>query len=99
MLEHLVLIRWKEGVDRQSQDAVLRSLLALRDKIPGIVKYELGHNVSERAQGYHAAIASTFVDAAALAAYGPHPEHQRVSAKLRDLSDSILVVDFAPLPA
>ena len=94
MIEHIVLIRWKETTPSAERQRILEELQALKDKILGIVRYHVGHNVSSRSLGYHAAISSTFVDAASLQAYGPHPEHQRVATQLRDASDSILAVDF-----
>lgn len=96
-MEHLVLIRWKPDIADSDKSDVLHKLLALKEVIPGILNYQLGHNVSERSQGFDAAISSTFADAASLAAYGPHPEHQKVAGRLRELADNVLVVDFAPI--
>lgn len=97
MIEHLVLIRFKDTTSESEREQILRELLGLKDKIQGIVAYKVGQNVSERSQGFDAAISSTFIDAQSLASYGPHPEHHRVSSRLRELSDNVLVVDFTPL--
>lgn len=97
MIEHLVVIRWKDATPQAQRLGILEELAALRDKIQGIVEYRVGENFSERSQGYHAAISSTFADEASLAAYGPHPLHQQVAAQLRDAADSLIVLDFRPL--
>ncbi len=97
MVEHLVLIRWKDSTPQTERLRILTELAALRDVVPGIVHYRVGDNFSERSQGYHAAISSTFTDEASLAAYGPHPRHQQIAAQLRTATDSLIVVDFRPL--
>jgi len=97
MIEHLVMIRFKAQTTEDEKNSVLQELLTLKEKIPGIVDYKVGHNVSQRSQGFDAAIASTFADIASLEVYGPHPEHQRVASRLKELSDDIVVIDFQPL--
>ena len=94
MIEHVVLFKWKTGVQKEEIDELLRELSDLKNKIPGIISYKTGHNLSERSQGYGAGITSTFVDKASLDAYLPHPEHQKVYTKLIQKVDSLLVVDF-----
>ncbi len=97
MIEHLVVIRWKDATPQARRLGILEQLAALRDKLPGIVEYRVGENFSERSQGYHAAITSTFADEASLAAYGSHPLHQQVAGQLKDAADSLIVLDFRPL--
>ncbi len=99
MIEHVVLIKWKEATSQEVKDRLLHELGELKDKILGIVSYRVGHNFSERSLGYDAAVTSTFVDLPSLQAYGPHPEHQKIAKQLGENSVSILVVDFEPLPA
>ena len=97
MVEHIVIIRWNDATPQATRQGILEQLAALRDKIPGIVKYSVGENFSGRSQGYHAAITSTFADEASLAAYGPHPLHQQVATQLSSAADSLIVLDFWPL--
>ncbi len=94
MIEHIVLFKWKESSDKEVIDAILHELSELQHKIPGIVRYHVGHNFSSRSLGYHAGISSTFVDQASLDAYSPHPEHQKVYAKLIENVESLLALDF-----
>ncbi len=94
MIEHIVLFKWKESSNKEEIDAILHELSELQHKIPGIVRYQVGHNFSSRSLGYHAGISSTFIDQESLNAYSPHPEHQKVYAKLIENTDSILALDF-----
>ncbi len=94
MIEHVVLFKWKSAVTSEEINDLLRELSELKNKIPGIVSFKTGLNVSERSQGFHAAITSTFVDKASLDAYGPHPEHQKIFAKLVQTTETILAIDF-----
>lgn len=94
MVEHIVLIAWKEDVSEDTQQQILTDLLTLKDKILGIVSYHVGHNFSARSQGFDAAITSTFVDEKSLEAYGIHPEHQAIAKILQASSKNILALDF-----
>lgn len=94
MIDHIVLIQWKEDAPQSEREELLRALLALKHKIPGIVSYRVGENFSARSKGYDAAVTSTFVDRASLDAYFPHPEHQRVVGRLTLAIQNLLTVDF-----
>jgi hypothetical protein len=78
MIEHILLIRWTEGASPEAVDAAMAELRALKDKIPGIVDLSSGTNFSVRAKDYTHGLVIRFKDRAALEAYNPHPEHQRV---------------------
>ena len=94
MIEHIVLFKWKADVQIEEVNELLHELSELKNKIPGIVSYKIGHNLSTRSQGYGAGITSTFIDQSSLDAYIPHPEHQKVYTKLIQKVDNLLVVDF-----
>jgi len=92
VIHHLVLMRLKPGVTRD--DPVLRAalaeLLALREQIPGIVRWDHGWDFVRRPISYDWALVSAFETRAAFDAYGPHPAHQAVAVKLRELVDWVL---------
>ena len=97
MINHIVLFRLKPGVERS--DARVRdsitALVALRDQIDGIERWQHGWNFSQRPVAYDYALDSTFRSRAALDAYGPHPAHQAAVVKLREVWDWVLC-DFEP---
>ncbi len=78
MIEHIALFRWTEPASREAIDNALAELHGLQGKIPGIVDISSGVNFTDRAKGYTHVLIMHFTDRAALEAFGPHPEHQRV---------------------
>jgi Stress responsive A/B Barrel Domain len=95
LVEHIVLIRWTEEASRAAIDSAMAELWGLKDKIAGIVELSVGANFSERAKGFTHGMVVRFTDRAALEAYGPHPEHQRVVQNvLGPIRADILIFDF-----
>jgi len=95
MVEHLVLFRWKEGVDSAAIDSALEGLRALKDQIPGILELTCGRNFSDRAKGFDAGLYVRFAGRAALESYGPHPAHQRIVQELlAPIREDVIALDF-----
>lgn len=95
LVEHLVLIQLQPDAAREEVEGVLAGLRALRGKVPGILDLQCGWNFSPgRDHGFHLGVRVRFTDRAALAAYGPHPEHQAVLARLKTVSQDVLAIDF-----
>lgn len=92
-VNHVVLLKFNEGVAADRIDQHLRALATLPERVPGITAFSLGANYSERSRGYTHALVVTLRDRAALAAYGPHPAHVEVAAPLRQDAE-LLVVDY-----
>ena len=92
MVHHLVLMRLKAGVVRDDPRlrAALAELIALREQIDGIVRWDHGWDFVRRPISCDFALVSEFSSRAAFDAYGPHPAHQAVAAKLRELVDWVL---------
>lgn len=78
MVEHILLMQWTREASQETIDNALKELRGLKDKIAGIVDLSCGANFSDRAKGYTHGLVIRFQDRAALEAYFPHPEHQRV---------------------
>lgn len=95
MVEHLVLFRWKAGVDSAAIESALEGLRALKEQIPGILELTCGPNFSERAKGFDAGLYVRFVSRSALDSYGPHPAHQRVvNELLTPIREDVIALDF-----
>ena len=95
MVEHIVLFRWTEEASQEAIDTALAELRALKGKIAGIVDLSGGVNFSDRAKGYTHGLVIRFTDRAAVEAYGPHPEHQRVVQNLiNPIRADTLVLDY-----
>ncbi len=95
MIEHVLLLRWKEDATQEAIATAFAELRKLKDKIPGILDFSCGENFSERAKGFTHGLVLRFADRAALEAYFPHPEHQRVVQKyINPIRAETLVFDF-----
>jgi hypothetical protein len=92
MFVHLVLIKLKPGVTRG--DARVPAWEALFKALPqyctGIVHFECGWDTTDRPNAYDFGIYMAFATRANLEAYGPHPKHQEVVARLREIADWVI---------
>ena len=95
MVEHIVLFRWTENASQDAIDRAIAELRGLKGKIAGIVDLSGGKNFSERAQGYTDGLVVRFTDRAAMEAYYPHPEHQRVvHTFINPIRADVLALDY-----
>jgi len=95
LVEHIVLFRWTEEAGQAAIDNALAELRGLKDKIAGVVDLSCGANFSERAQGYTHGLVVRFTGRAALEAYIPHPEHQRVIQNfINPIRADVLAFDY-----
>lgn len=95
MVEHILLMRWKDQTPQEAIDRAMAALRGFKEQIPGIVDLSCGLNFSERAKGYTHALVVRFNDRAALDAYFPHPEHQRVVQNLiNPFRADTLILDY-----
>ena len=95
MIEHIVLFKAKPSAAPVQLAAMLKLLVSLKEKIPGIVQASAGANFSARSQGYTHGFVVRFTDRAALESYQPHPSHQEVvTGHVRPLTDAVLTLDY-----
>jgi len=100
MLRHIVLVKFRSEVTSTQIDAALNQVVALREKIAGIVAVSVGANTSPEAleKGFRHGFVVDFTNEAARDAYLPHPDHVVVGSKLVELAeggiDGILVFDY-----
>ena len=93
MFIHMFAFRLKPGVTAEQQERMLREIKDLQNHIPGVMKIQVGMNVSPRGGGYAIGGVMEFPDAAALEAYNVHPVHQALLKWLVPLIEAI-EVDF-----
>ena len=95
MIEHIVLMRFSKNTTKSQKNELNLKTLALKKGIPGVMDIQMGHNFSERSQGYDMGLTVRFTDQAALDNYGPHPLHQEFVAYMDEIGiEDKLVVDF-----
>lgn len=84
MITHMVLLKIKKSASEQEVERVFAEIEALKTKIPGILSFAAGPYSSPEGfnKGYTHGFCTTFKDAKSRDVYLPHPEHERVKAKL-----------------
>lgn len=91
MIRHIVMWSLKRPEDAQRLKALLDPCAQL---VPGIHEFNVGVPSKDLEANCHAVLVSTFEDAATLAAYQQHPDHQAVVAQIREMAASRHVVDY-----
>jgi hypothetical protein len=95
-LRHVVLFKFKDGTSKDQLRKIEDAFRALPAKIPTIVGFEWGLDVSPEglSQGFTHCFLVTFKDAKGRDAYLPHPEHKKFAELARPYFDKVLVVDY-----
>jgi hypothetical protein len=97
MVRHILLLQARPDATAEDIEACRVALGGLVGSIAGLVSFHWGHNVApvERRGGFTHGFTMDFVDQGSLDAYGPHPQHVPVAAKVRATFERIVVFDFA----
>ena len=93
MIVHAVSFKYKAETTAAQRADHRAKLKALAD-IDGIVDFKVGPDVVRSPRSYDAGLLVIFRDRAALDGYAVHPRHVPVAQLGRDLSESIIAVDF-----
>jgi len=96
MVEHLVIFKAKPGKDAELQQTLTDFAGQIRQQLPGIVDLNVGENYTQRSRdhGWTHGLHARFQDRSVGDAYGPHPVHRALVAKLGELTDGVEAVDF-----
>lgn len=98
MIRHIVF--WKfldeaDGCSKEQNLALAKSKLeALKDRIPQILEFEVGVDITHLPVSFDLALNSVFRDQESLAAYQAHPAHVQVAEYLRKVQSSRAVTDY-----
>ncbi len=95
-LRHVVLFKFKDAATPAQVTQVQQAFSALPGKIPSMVSYEWGTNISPEnlAQGFTHCFLVAFRNAADRDAYLIHPAHKEFGNILKPYLDKVLVIDF-----
>lgn len=94
MVDHLVFFAVRNEVGHEDTDDLLRSIAALKEKVPGVVDLSVGRDFSGRSDGYTHALFARFRDREGLGTYMKHPEHLAVVEKLDARTTGRIVADY-----
>ena len=91
---HMVLWKYRQDVADAAREDHIAKLRALPSIISDIIEFEVGSDVLHLDRSFDTGLFSRFRDTAALDAYTDHPEHQKVTALGREISEKVVSVDF-----
>ncbi len=98
MIKHMLMWNLKEsaeGQGREANAAKMKEILeGLNGKIPGLLKLEIGMDLSRGATSREIALYSEFETKEALAGYIKHPAHVAAAAFVNKVATDRVIVDF-----
>jgi len=96
MLRHVVLFRWKPGTPAEKVREIEDALRALPAKIPQVVAFEWGTDVSVQgfSRGFTHCFLVSFASEADRDTYQVHPDHQAFIALSRPIVEQLLTFDY-----
>ena len=93
MVVHLVSFKYKAAATAAERADHRTKLKSIAD-IDGILDFKVGEDIVGSPRSYDTGLLVLFKDRAALDSYATNPRHIPVAQLGRDLSDSIVAVDF-----
>ncbi len=99
-LNHVVLIKFKEGANPEQIKKVEEAFAALKEKVPGVTSLRWGTNVSpeKKNKGFTHAFVLTFASDKDRDGYLIHPAHKAFGGVLGPVVDDVMVIDFWSQP-
>ena len=94
MLQHYILIKFKEGASGEHIGEFSRRMLALRTTISSIEHLEIGRDILHDARSWDLILIMRFASTEALRSYQQHPEHLRLMAFNQPSVADVASVDF-----
>ena len=94
MLTHIVIWKYKSDVEQEVREEHVRMLRALASIIPEVESLSVGFDVVRLPRSFDSGLVAVFSNRAALDAYTVHPEHIKVAAFGKSISEQVASVDF-----
>ena len=94
MLIHIVCWKYKPQTGDRARREHVEELRRLPSLISGIVRFEIGGDILHLDRSFDTGLVAEFAGRDELDAYTIHPEHQRVAAMGREISEQTVSVDF-----
>jgi hypothetical protein len=94
MLTHVVIWKYRAEVDSEVRQDHVRMLRNLATVIKELESLSVGFDVVKLPRSFHTGLVATFRDRAGLDAYTIHPEHIKVAAFGKTISQQVASVDF-----
>ena len=94
MLTHVVIWKYRADVEQEVRDEHVRMLRKLKSVIKELESLEVGFDVVKLPRSFDTGLVAVFRDQTALQAYTVHPEHIKVAAFGKTISEQVASVDF-----
>ena len=98
MIRHIVIWKLKENANgntkMQNAAMIKNKLEALAGRIPGIIKMEVGFDISGTEESGDIVLYSEFESKEALESYQVHPEHKAVMPFVKEARSERRLVDY-----
>ena len=94
MLTHIVIWKYRAEVEHEIREEHVRLLRSLASSIKEVESLQVGFDVLKLPRSFDTGLVAMFQDSAALDAYTIHPEHIKVAAFGKAISEQVASVDF-----
>jgi len=94
MLTHVVIWKYRSDVEPEVREEHVRMLRSLASVIKEVESLEVGFDVVKLPRSFDTSLVAVFRDRAALDAYTIHPDHIKVAAFGKAISEQVASVDF-----
>lgn len=96
VLRHVVSFQFKDEIPPERRARAVRDFLELKNRIPEIIKFEGGEDVSVEGfnKGFTHCYVLTFENKEGRDVYLPHPAHIDVAKKNKPLMKDLFVIDY-----
>ena len=94
MLTHVVVWKYHTDIDPEVREEHVRLLRALMPVIKELESLTVGFDVVKLPRSFDTGLVAVFRDRAALDAYTIHPDHIKVAAFGKTISEQVASVDF-----
>lgn len=91
MIKHILLFKFKQGVNEEEKSIGIEMLRALKEKIPEIREWEVGVQREKSDRFYDFAQVSSFENIEDMKKCGENPEHEKVKVYLKERADWVKV--------
>jgi hypothetical protein len=94
MLTHIVIWKYRPEVAAETRAEHVRLLQGLASSIKEVESLSVGADVLQLPRSFDTGLVAVFRDRAALDTYSDHPEHLKVVAFGKSISEQVASVDF-----
>ena len=94
MLTHIVCWKYKPETDDKARRRHIENLRSLIEVITDIESFDVGSDILHLERSFDTGLVAVFADRDALDRYTDHPDHQKVAAMGREISEKVVSVDF-----